>query len=54
MSTLLPGITLSGSPEAAKQILDHLQAMPVDEDQSGVNPEPIRKRRTTIARPVSV
>lgn len=54
MSTLLPGITLSGSPEAAKQILEHLQAMPVDEDHSGASPAPIRKRRATIARPVSV
>jgi len=48
------GITLIGSPDKARSVLNTLHAMPVDEDQLQVTPEPVRQRRTTIARPVSV
>lgn len=54
MSPSLPGISLAGSPEDALQLWNVLQAMAVDEDCSNHAPEPIRSRRTTIARPVKV
>lgn len=54
MSSLLSGITLEGSPQEAKALMERLQSMPVDEDCSGQEPEPIRHRRTTIAKPVKV
>ena len=54
MSSSLPGISLTGSPEDALTLWNVLQAMPVDEDCASQDPEPIRTRRTTIARAVKV
>ncbi|WFB34319.1 UDP-3-O-acyl-N-acetylglucosamine deacetylase [Kiritimatiellota bacterium B12222] len=54
MSSSLPGISLTGSPEDAYALWNTLQSMPVDEDCSQQSPEPIRRKRTTIERPVTV
>jgi UDP-3-O-acyl-N-acetylglucosamine deacetylase len=54
MLSLLPGISLLGSPQDSHDLLSKLQSMPVDEDCSSQDPEPIRKRRTTIAKSVKI
>ncbi|MDF3127729.1 UDP-3-O-acyl-N-acetylglucosamine deacetylase [Kiritimatiellaeota bacterium B1221] len=54
MSNTLPGIPLAGDQQDAQNLWNLLQSMPVDEDCTDQAPEPIRKRRTTIASPVSV
>jgi len=54
MSSSLIGTPLAGSREDAQNLWKILQAMPVDEDFSDQPAEPIRQRRTTIAKAVSV
>lgn len=54
MPTSLPGRVLSGTTADAEHAWNLLSDLPVDEDQSGQSPAPVRRRRTTIERPVKV
>ncbi len=50
----LPARLLAGDPSEAQRSWNLLQNLPVDEDRLNDPPAPIRKRRTTLARPVTV
>ena len=49
-----PGTLLTGSQPEAARAWDKLQSLPVDEDRSGETPAPLRTKRTTIAKPMTV
>jgi len=50
----LPGPVLRGTAAEAEHALHQLLDLPVDEDRTREPPSPIRSRRTTIAKPVTV
>lgn len=50
----LSGRILAGTESEAQAAWQSMQALPVDEDHSQATPAPIRAKRNTIARPVSV
>jgi len=50
----LSGRILAGTESEAQTAWKRIQALPVDEDRSQESPAPVRAKRNTIAKPVSV